>query len=228
MPRCVFVAGLMALTGVASTSGCGESAGSQPPVLNGGGGTGLGSSGGGGGRGSSSGSGGSSGSSSGGSSGSDGGGDGASDSGSSSGGDGGNCVSGTGCNTLQVCGAQVNAVATDAGFPSNMGGTILQGTYVLTAIDDYGSGATTWERKTIQLTTTDGGSQTFQYDEVLETGADAGSAQTFEGVLLGTTPSFTISYTCPAGPPSYSAGYTATSSTLTVTASPLVFTYTKQ
>jgi hypothetical protein len=117
-------------------------------------------------------------------------------------------------------------------FPTPAGGSIVPGTYVLTALDYYGSGLMIWERDTILLTTPDGGAgdgggsgQSLQYDRVQET--QAAGLVTWEGVLSTTGTGFTVVFSCPSGQRE-ADGYTATSTTLLVMSQPLVYTYTKQ
>lgn len=245
MPKSVFFVGVVALTGVASFYGCGESQGDHPPVLNvvnGGNGyvSASGGSGGGSGGASGSGSGGASGSGSGGSSGSGAdGGDSGGSSGSSSGGsdgsaDGPVCPGDNNCNPLTLCGAKVSVTNQTGPFNvSPMGGNILAGTYVLSEIDYYpasngdaGPGLG-WQRQVIQLTPPDGGSSaTLQYATVVE--ADTITLQTQSGSASTSGQVLTVNYGCPQGIPEFVTGYTATATTLSYVAQPLVYTYTKQ
>jgi hypothetical protein len=247
MNKVILFAGLLSLAGAASIYGCSESSGNHPPVLGSGSSGGNGGSGGGGsGSGSGGSSGGTAGSSSGSASGSSsgsGGGSGSS-SGGSSGGDGG-CATDDACNTLQLCGAQVPVNPATGSFPIPAGGTVVPGTYVLTAVDDYSGGTTDggsadggmgWQRQTIQLATStaDGGplpdagsfSQNLAYDAVKD--SDSAPAQTLEGVFSTAGKGYSIDYSCPSGAQVENGGYTATSTTLAIMAQPLVFTYAKQ
>jgi hypothetical protein len=177
-----------------------------------------------------------------------------------------------GCTDLQLCGPKVNVTNATGMAPAPQGGTIVPGTYVLTAVDYYGPGGG-WLRQTIRLTAIggDGGAAEGGDDAAAgeagdgsasEAGgeggpegggdmgpdatADAGaSSATFTSesiVVTDTSPlstsvgtlSFTnlttlnIALTCPGSTAPFTAGYTATATTLALIVSPEVLTYTKQ
>ncbi len=132
-----------------------------------------------------------------------------------------------------MCGARVYPKANAGTFPTPAGGTVVPGTYVLTAIDVYGSGDTSWQRGVQQLTSmADAGPQMFQLAQASDVETDAGSGESVESATGSVFPNdathLNFAYGCP-GNGSVNTGYTATSTTLVELDPPsLVRTYTKQ
>jgi len=111
------------------------------------------------------------------------------------------------CNALVQLGDPIDITLTTAPVPAPQGGDVIAGTYVLTAINDYGTSSGTKPvglRATLDITGT-----TMQYVD------DEPSQATFRGTIAFTTSGADISQSqsCPA-PATASEAYTATNSEL--------------
>lgn len=110
----------------------------------------------------------------------------------------------TACNTLVNDGAVISKTGHAEAPPAMTGGTIADGTYVLTALDQYNGhhGDTTHKEK-----------WAFSGSSVLAVSAEGGGDVRYAGTYSTAGNVLTLSITCP-GPATISALYTATASTL--------------
>jgi hypothetical protein len=166
-----------------------------------------------------------------------------------------------GCTDLQLCGAQVNVHDATGTRPAPQGGAISPGTYVLTSVDLYGSGIAWLQqtfRLTVvggdggvaeggtEAAAAEGGGDDGSSPEAGSESGAAGPSFMWESILLTdsqplsttngtlTVPSpnnIVVAFACGSAGPPFTAGYTATSTTLALMVdgtSPETLTFTKQ
>jgi hypothetical protein len=139
-----------------------------------------------------------------------------------------------GCNQLQNCGAKVYVVEVAATAPAAVGGTVVDGTYVLTDYKMYTgpsgtSGPTTgWFRQTMGISTGDAGApadaaaadggptQQMDWQGVLEISSAPAVKNTTGRISFHAQSPFqtTIDFSCPGSAGTYTSLYSATSDQL--------------